>query len=46
MRLAAMVAAITPTATGQRAGRPSAIKVPKETPAGGQNTATPGGVIR
>jgi hypothetical protein len=46
MRLDAMVAAMTPTATGHRAERPSAIKMPEEIPAAGQNTATPGGVIR
>ena len=36
-----MVAAIVPTATGNRARGPRAIRTPAETPAAGQNTATP-----
>jgi hypothetical protein len=40
-----MVAPIAPTATGHRALGPSAIRVPAATPAAGQNTATPSGLV-
>src|ERR1700692_2644659 len=40
-KLAAIVAATTPTTTGQRAAEPRAIKIPEDHPAAGQNTATP-----
>src|SRR4051794_9569415 len=42
-KLATMVAAIVPTMTGSRTFGPSAINTPDETPAAGQNTATPSG---
>ena len=42
-RLAAMVAAMTPTMTGNRTLGPSPIITPAETPAAGQKTATPSG---
>jgi hypothetical protein len=41
-----MVAAITPTITGQRAAEPATIKTPEAMPAAGQNTATPSGFSR
>src|SRR5580692_5117845 len=44
-RLATMVAAIAPAATGHRALGPSAIRTPAATPAAGQNTATPSGLV-
>src|ERR1700733_4256711 len=40
-KLAAIVAATTPTTTGHRAAEPRAINIPEATPAAGQNTATP-----
>src|ERR1700730_13685879 len=40
-KLAAIVAATTPTTTGHQAAEPRAIKIPEATPAAGQNTATP-----
>src|SRR5215208_1860751 len=40
-KLAAIVAATTPTTTVHRAAEPRAIKIPEATPAAGQNTATP-----
>src|SRR5215471_13561352 len=52
VRLAMMVAALTPmttdhrtTPTGHRTSRPRAIRMPEETPAAGQNTATPSGSV-
>src|SRR3954471_119439 len=44
-RLAAMVAAKVPTTTGHRARDPSAIRTPADTPAAGQKTATPSGLV-
>src|SRR5215831_4937668 len=44
-RLALTVAANAPTTTGHRARGPSAISNPAETPAAGQNTATPSGFV-
>jgi hypothetical protein len=41
-----MVATIVPAVTPQRAFRPRAINVPAETPAAGENSATPSGVSR
>ncbi len=38
---AMMVATITPLATSNRAARPSTTRTPEDTPAAGQNTATP-----
>src|SRR5262245_8551449 len=46
MRLAATVATITATATGARAQRPSAKRVPAATPEAGQKTATRSGSLR
>src|SRR5262249_40313930 len=40
IRLATIVATITPLATGNRAPRPSAIRTPEDMPAAGQNSAT------
>src|SRR5215469_910830 len=40
-RFAPMVAAITPTRTGQRPRGPATIRAPEAMPAAGQNTATP-----
>src|ERR1044072_1330689 len=40
---ATMVAATVPTMTGRRATGPSPINTPEETPAAGQNNATPSG---
>ena len=40
-KLAAIVAATTPTTTGHCAAGTRAIKIPEATPATGQNTATP-----
>ena len=40
-----MVAAIVPITTGQRARGPSAIRTPAATPAAGQKTATPSGLV-
>src|ERR1700704_1313534 len=45
-RLAAIVAAIVPATTGHRARDPSAIRMPADTPAAGQKTATPSGLVR
>src|SRR5262249_45084845 len=45
-RLARMVAAIVPATTGQRAEGPSAIRTPADTPAAGQKTATPSGLVK
>jgi hypothetical protein len=45
VKLATTVAAITPIATGTRAVDPSAIMVPAERPAAGQNAATPSGAV-
>src|SRR6202048_2627959 len=44
-RFAVMVAAIVPTTTGQRARDPRAIRTPADTPAAGQKTATPAGLV-
>src|SRR5260370_38372719 len=44
-RFAAMVAAIVPTTTGHRARDPRAIRTPADTPAAGQKTATPSGLV-
>src|ERR1700756_300748 len=40
-KLAAIVAATTPSTTAHRAAEQKAIKTPEATPAAGQNTATP-----
>ena len=45
-RLAAIVAAIAPIITGHRAVGPTAMSTPEATPAAGQNTATPSGLVR
>ena len=42
---AMMVAAIVPTTTGHRARDPRAIRTPADTPAAGQKTATPSGLV-
>src|SRR6202020_3051104 len=44
-RFAPMVAAIVPTTTGHRARDPRAIRTPADTPAAGQKTATPSGLV-
>src|SRR6266850_4086275 len=44
-RFATMVAAIVPTTTGHRARDPRAISTPADTPAAGQKTATPSGLV-
>ena len=44
-RLAAIVAAAAPIATGHLARGPSAIRTPAATPEAGQNTATPSGFV-
>jgi hypothetical protein len=46
IRLAALVAAIVPPATGHRATRPSRTRMHKDTPAAGQKTATPSGSVK
>ena len=40
-----MVAVIVPAMTGHRARGPSAISAPADTPAAGQKTATPSGLV-
>src|SRR5213079_3584443 len=44
-RLAAIVAAPAPIATGHSARGPGAIRTPAATPEAGQNTATPSGFV-
>src|SRR5215470_16894335 len=44
-RFATIVAAIAPTATDNRARGPRAIRTPAATPAAGQKTATPSGLV-
>ena|SRR5205085_1258669 len=45
-RLAAIVAATVPATTGHRACDPRAIRTPADTPAAGQKTATPSGLVK
>ena len=40
-----MVATMVPTTTGHRARDPRAINTPADTPAAGQKTATPSGLV-
>src|SRR5712675_678616 len=44
-RLATRVATMGPTTTGHRARDPRAIRTPADTPAAGQKTATPSGLV-